>query len=74
MSLWVNCVGKHPKSALIDNLSRTSVSESGHIRVRSTLQIENPAFNNIYAAGDVIQSEGLRNARGGYRTSPGGFR
>ncbi|GES66314.1 putative mercuric reductase [Aspergillus terreus] len=60
----VNCVGQRPNSGLIEALSTESVSESGHIKVQPTLQITGPLFTRTYAAGDVIESDGVKNARG----------
>lgn len=60
----VNCVGQRPNSGLIEALSAESVSESGHVKVQPTLQITGPLFTRTYAAGDVIESDGVKNARG----------
>ncbi|KAL5357086.1 putative mercuric reductase [Aspergillus floccosus] len=61
---FVNCVGQRPNSGLIEALSAESVSESGHIKVQPTLQIAGSLFARTYAAGDVIESDGVKNARG----------
>ncbi|KAL4892032.1 hypothetical protein BDV59DRAFT_180697 [Aspergillus ambiguus] len=60
----VNCVGQRPNSDLIKAVSADSVSESGHIKVCPTLQIAGPLLSRAYAAGDVIESDGVKNARG----------
>lgn len=52
----VNCGGQKPSSELIRTISPTAISQSGHIRVKPTLQIDDPAFQNIYACGDVIEA------------------
>jgi NADH dehydrogenase FAD-containing subunit len=40
--------------------------ESSHVLVRSTLQIADERFPNIFAAGDVAASGGPKMARAGY--------
>ncbi|PWY67137.1 FAD/NAD(P)-binding domain-containing protein, partial [Aspergillus sclerotioniger CBS 115572] len=47
----VKCVGQRPNSGLVQEWSPLSVSETGHVRVRPTLQIADEAFDCIYAAG-----------------------
>ncbi|KAE8147815.1 hypothetical protein BDV25DRAFT_159519 [Aspergillus avenaceus] len=59
----VNCTGQRPNSTLIQSISPTSVSESGHIKVRPTLQIANTSLNQIYAAGDVVDLDNIKNGR-----------
>ncbi|KAK7229499.1 hypothetical protein V2G26_001669 [Clonostachys chloroleuca] len=53
----INCVGQKPSSDLIATLSPTSISTTGHIKVRPTLQVEGEGFSNIYACGDVADTK-----------------
>ncbi|KAL1958743.1 hypothetical protein VTO42DRAFT_3862 [Malbranchea cinnamomea] len=63
----VRCTGQKPASQVLAGLSPSSISESGHIRVKPTLQIADEAFHNIYTCGDVANT-GVRNpnARSAY--------
>ncbi|PLB52193.1 putative mercuric reductase [Aspergillus steynii IBT 23096] len=65
-SYLAKCIGQRPNSALIQALSPKSVSSSGHIRVRPTLQLADSTFDRIYAAGDVIELNCIRNARSAF--------
>ncbi|RAL11216.1 NAD(P)/FAD-dependent oxidoreductase [Aspergillus homomorphus CBS 101889] len=60
----VKCVGQRPNSGLVAKVSPLSVTESGHIRVRPSLQLADEACSRIYAAGDVIEVNTVQNARG----------
>ncbi|KAH8430841.1 NAD(P)/FAD-dependent oxidoreductase [Aspergillus melleus] len=60
------CIGQRPNSSLIQALSPKSVSASGHIRVRPTLQLADSTLDRIYAAGDVIELNSIRNARSAF--------
>ncbi|PYI06235.1 FAD/NAD(P)-binding domain-containing protein [Aspergillus sclerotiicarbonarius CBS 121057] len=62
----VKCVGQRPNSDLLRQCSPLSVSETGHVRVRSTLQIADEAYDCIYAAGDLIETDGIQNARAAF--------
>ncbi|KAJ5587963.1 uncharacterized protein N7459_003728 [Penicillium hispanicum] len=59
----IKCTGQKPRSELLRFLSPTTFSASGHIRVKPSLQVADDAFDRIYAAGDVIWTEHLKNAR-----------
>ncbi|KAI0893498.1 FAD/NAD(P)-binding domain-containing protein [Annulohypoxylon nitens] len=52
----VNCTGQRPDSKLIAALSPASISESGHILTKPTLQIQDDALPNVYACGDVSET------------------
>ncbi|KAI1778667.1 FAD/NAD(P)-binding domain-containing protein [Hypoxylon cercidicola] len=52
----VNCTGQRPDSKLIAQLSPSSISESGHIFTKPTLQIQDDSLPNIYACGDVSET------------------
>ncbi|KAI2467402.1 FAD/NAD(P)-binding domain-containing protein [Annulohypoxylon bovei var. microspora] len=52
----VNCTGQKPDSKLIAALSPTSISESGHILTKPTLQIQDDSFPNVYTCGDVSET------------------
>ncbi|KAE8380175.1 hypothetical protein BDV26DRAFT_303123 [Aspergillus bertholletiae] len=59
----VKCVGQYPNSKLIQALSRESISETGHVKVRSTLQLLDTSLSHIYAAGDVVDMDNINNGR-----------
>ncbi|KAI0596171.1 hypothetical protein F4775DRAFT_594603 [Biscogniauxia sp. FL1348] len=60
----VNCVGQKPDSRIIAALSPDSISETGHILVKPTLQIQDDSLPNVYACGDVAETHVERpNAR-----------
>ncbi|KAI1204945.1 FAD/NAD(P)-binding domain-containing protein [Annulohypoxylon truncatum] len=52
----VNCTGQRPNSKLVAALSPTSISESGHILTKPTLQILDDSLPNIYCCGDVSEN------------------
>ncbi|KAI0847456.1 FAD/NAD(P)-binding domain-containing protein [Daldinia vernicosa] len=52
----VNCTGQRPDSKLISELSPTSISESGHILTKPTLQIQDDSLPNVYVCGDVSET------------------
>ncbi|KAI0969054.1 hypothetical protein F4678DRAFT_178756 [Xylaria arbuscula] len=52
----VNCAGQKPNSALITELSPKSVTTSGHVRVKPTMQIDDESLPNVYVCGDVAET------------------
>ncbi|KAI0803455.1 FAD/NAD(P)-binding domain-containing protein [Xylaria sp. FL0064] len=52
----VSCVGQRPNSSLIAELSPGSVTSSGHIRVKPTMQIDDESLPNVYVCGDVAET------------------
>ncbi|KAI0132142.1 hypothetical protein BJ170DRAFT_232800 [Xylariales sp. AK1849] len=56
----VQCTGQTPASGIMAEFSPTSISGSGHIRVKPTLQILDDSLPRIYACGDVADT-GIRN-------------
>ncbi|KAI1078599.1 FAD/NAD(P)-binding domain-containing protein [Whalleya microplaca] len=52
----VNCAGQKPDSQLLAQLSPESIAQTGHIRVKPTLQIQDDSLPNIYACGDVAET------------------
>ncbi|KAI1808940.1 FAD/NAD(P)-binding domain-containing protein [Daldinia bambusicola] len=52
----VNCTGQRPDSKLIAELSPSSISESGHILTKPTLQIHDDSLPNVYICGDVSET------------------
>lgn len=66
----IPCTGQRPNSSVVSNLSPELISrDSSHILVRTTLQIADERFPNIFAAGDVAASGGPKMARAGYMQS-----
>lgn len=59
----MKCVGQSPNSKLIQALSPESISETGHVKVRPTLQLSDTSFKNIYAAGDIVDMDNIKNGR-----------
>ncbi|TFB07809.1 Apoptosis-inducing factor 2 [Trichoderma ghanense] len=54
--LFVNCTGQRPLSEVLSNLSPTSISSTGHIKIKPTLQIADDSLPNVYACGDVADT------------------
>ncbi|KAI0423973.1 FAD/NAD(P)-binding domain-containing protein [Xylaria sp. FL1042] len=52
----VNCAGQRPNSTLISELSPSSMTPSGHILVKPTMQIDNESLLNVYVCGDVAET------------------
>ncbi|KAI8958497.1 FAD/NAD(P)-binding domain-containing protein [Daldinia sp. FL1419] len=52
----VNCTGQRPDSKLVAELSPESISESGHILTKPTLQIQDDSLPNVYVCGDVSET------------------
>ncbi|OQE15061.1 hypothetical protein PENFLA_c034G06156 [Penicillium flavigenum] len=62
--LLVRCTGQKAASDIIAKLCPDSVSLSGgFVKVKSSLQIADDRFSNIYAAGDITASTGPKNGR-----------
>ncbi|KAI5458592.1 hypothetical protein BGZ63DRAFT_426968 [Mariannaea sp. PMI_226] len=55
--LFINCTGQKPASDLLKDLAPGTLTASGHIKVKPTLQIDNDEFPNIYACGDVADTK-----------------
>ncbi len=53
----IDSTGQKPLSGLIAQLSPSSISDSGHIKVKPTMQLEDDALPNFYAAGDVVKTD-----------------
>ncbi|KND86892.1 Apoptosis-inducing factor 2 [Tolypocladium ophioglossoides CBS 100239] len=54
--LIVNCTGQKPSSEILANLSPSIISPNGHIKVKSTLQVADVQLPNVYACGDVANT------------------
>ncbi|KGO60944.1 FAD-dependent pyridine nucleotide-disulfide oxidoreductase [Penicillium expansum] len=66
--LLVRCTGQKAASDIIAELCPDAVSSSGgFVKVKSTLQIADDRFSNIYAAGDIVASTGPKNGRSAAR-------
>ncbi|KAI1201165.1 hypothetical protein F5X97DRAFT_46327 [Nemania serpens] len=55
--LVVDCTGQRPSSSIISELSPASISPSGHLRVKPTLQLADEKLPNVYACGDVADTK-----------------
>ncbi|KAM0258864.1 hypothetical protein ACHAPA_011066 [Fusarium lateritium] len=65
--LVIPCTGFRPQSSLLSTYSPKSISSSGEIKVKSTLQVDYlpSTRQNVFAVGDVAQSGGPKQARAG---------
>ncbi|KAJ7619385.1 oxidoreductase [Roridomyces roridus] len=62
--LILPCTGQRPNSSLLKNLAPDAISETtNHILVKPTLQIQDSAFENIFAFGDVVETGGPKMSR-----------
>ncbi|KAI1424261.1 hypothetical protein F5Y12DRAFT_459955 [Xylaria sp. FL1777] len=52
----VKCMGQNPNSSLIAELSPKSVTASGHVLVKPTMQIDDESLSNVYVCGDVART------------------
>ncbi|KAI0150629.1 FAD/NAD(P)-binding domain-containing protein [Xylariaceae sp. FL1272] len=52
----VNCGGQRPNSDLLAQLSPASISSSGSVRVKSTMQIQDDSLSNVYVCGDLAET------------------
>ncbi|KAJ5742105.1 hypothetical protein N7533_011514 [Penicillium manginii] len=59
----IKCVGQKPNTALVKFAASSAFSESGHIRIKPSLQIADDKYPRIYAAGDVIDAGNIKNGR-----------
>ena len=55
--------GQTPQSALLSTLSPSSIKDNGFIKTLKTLQIDDPAYPNIFALGDVADTGAHKAAR-----------
>ncbi|KAI1747245.1 FAD/NAD(P)-binding domain-containing protein [Xylaria castorea] len=67
----IPATGQTPNTPFLSSLSASSENSlinpaNGFIRVRPTLQFEDPAFPNLYAVGDVADSGAHKAARPGH--------
>ncbi|KAL7924768.1 hypothetical protein ACQKWADRAFT_285884 [Trichoderma austrokoningii] len=53
---FMNCTGQRPLSDVIANLSPNSISSTGHIKVKPSLQVADDSLPNIYICGDVADT------------------
>ncbi|KAI1147038.1 FAD/NAD(P)-binding domain-containing protein [Nemania diffusa] len=64
----VNCVGQKPNSSPMVALSPKSITSTGHILAKPTMQIDDDLLPNIYVCGDVAETQApnpnSRTARG----------
>ncbi|KAI0535130.1 hypothetical protein GGR58DRAFT_480251 [Xylaria digitata] len=55
--LVVDCAGQRPSSDILSELSSASISPSGRLRAKPTLQLADEKFPNVYACGDVADTK-----------------
>ncbi|KAF7547467.1 hypothetical protein G7046_g8992 [Stylonectria norvegica] len=55
--LFINCTGQKPASGFLNSFAPHLISESGHIKVKSTLQIDDDSLPNVYVCGDVADTK-----------------
>ncbi|KAI9358255.1 hypothetical protein DFJ73DRAFT_908071 [Zopfochytrium polystomum] len=74
--LTMLCTGQTPRSSLLASLSPSSLTPTGFIRVRPTLQVQSPLpdapplLSRIYAIGDVADSGAMKTMRSGLAHIP----
>jgi NADH dehydrogenase FAD-containing subunit len=50
------CIGMTPNSALLEEFSPNTINkETGFVKVKPTMRIQDDRFTNIFAIGDVIE-------------------
>ncbi|TRX95915.1 hypothetical protein FHL15_003057 [Xylaria flabelliformis] len=52
-----HCAGQKPNSSLIAELSPKSITVTGHILVKPTMQIDDDSLPNVYVCGDVAETK-----------------
>ncbi|KYG42106.1 hypothetical protein M433DRAFT_74468 [Acidomyces richmondensis BFW] len=57
------CTGMTPQSAILQSLSSGVINSDGFVRVRNTLQIDDPAYPNVFALGDIANTDAPKAAR-----------
>ncbi|KAH7322725.1 hypothetical protein B0I35DRAFT_426319 [Stachybotrys elegans] len=55
--LFINCTGQKPASGFLKRLAPGSITETGNISVKPTLQIADDNLPNIYVCGDVADTK-----------------
>lgn len=63
----IRCTGQKAASGILAKLCPASISKGGYLKVRSTLQIADERFGNIYAVGDVAEGAGPMNGQSATR-------
>ncbi|QKX57986.1 uncharacterized protein TRUGW13939_05106 [Talaromyces rugulosus] len=61
--LLIRCTGAKPASSTLSGVSPSSISPSGTVLVKKTLQITDTNHPRIYAFGDVVETGGVRMGR-----------
>ena len=57
------CTGQTPQSQILQSLSSKAIDDSGFIKTKSTLQIQDDSLPNVFAVGDVAASGAPKAAR-----------
>ncbi|KAI8627489.1 FAD/NAD(P)-binding domain-containing protein [Xylariaceae sp. FL1651] len=52
----VKCAGQKPNSKLITELSPSSITATGHVLVKPTMQIKDDSLPNVYVCGDLAET------------------
>ncbi|KAI1117855.1 hypothetical protein F5Y14DRAFT_447797 [Nemania sp. NC0429] len=52
----VNCAGQKPNSTLIAELSPKTITATGHVLVKPTMQIDDDSLPNVYLCGDIAET------------------
>ncbi|KAJ2899394.1 hypothetical protein MKZ38_003066 [Zalerion maritima] len=53
----IDCAGQKPASSILSPLAPQCLTDSGHIKIRPTLQLDDDEFPNIYSCGDVADTK-----------------
>ncbi|KAJ3100606.1 hypothetical protein HDU96_010284, partial [Phlyctochytrium bullatum] len=60
--LQIMCTGLIPNSAVLKSLSPASIDPAGYVRVYPNMQIQDPSYPRIFAAGDVTATDDVKTA------------
>lgn len=52
----LNCTGQKPASEILSGLAPQLISSAGYIKVKDTLQLDDDCLSNIYACGEVTDT------------------
>ncbi|KAJ1551153.1 hypothetical protein HK096_002844 [Nowakowskiella sp. JEL0078] len=66
--LQIMCTGLSPNSSVLSTLSPSAVnSDTKFVKVKSTMQIDDDKFPNVFACGDITDSQESKTARNAFQ-------
>jgi NADH dehydrogenase FAD-containing subunit len=60
--IQIKCIGQYPASSILTNVLPLSITKTGYVSVRPTLQIRDDTLHHIYAIGDITDAAKQRNS------------